>query len=153
MKKILAGIFFLFLSVNIYAQCIDSTQIQYGAYCDPRWEPVCACNGVTYRNDCFARNAGITTWNYGICDAVDFDFIPNPPQDYINMDVILYTPGVVYVQVIDRFGKMYYTNGFSGSDRYRFQIDCSYYPIGIYFVYVFTDNGFRVKKLAITDTN
>ena len=88
----------MFLSGNIHlsAQCADSSLVQNGAYCDPQWIPVCGCDGITYRNDCFARNRGLLQWGYGICDAIDFDFNPNPPVDNINVDVIIKTPWSEY---------------------------------------------------------
>ena len=30
--------------------------------------PVCGSNGVTYGNDCYAENAGVTEWALGECD-------------------------------------------------------------------------------------
>jgi hypothetical protein len=150
MIRLLLGICFV-LCFGFYSevksQCVDSTRIQYGAYCDPRWEPVCGCNGYTYRNDCFARNAGLTTWNYTICDPLDFDFNPNPPVDYITVDAWMQVPGTMYVQVVDRFGKIYYNSAFQGTDHYIFQIDFSGYPEGIYYLHCYSDSGSRVKKV------
>lgn len=150
MNRLLLGILFV-LCFGFYSevksQCVDSTRIQYGAYCDPRWEPVCGCNGYTYRNDCFARNAGLTTWNYTICDPLDFDFNPNPPVDYITVDAWMQVPGTMYVQVVDRFGKIYYNSAFQGTDHYIFQIDFSGYPEGIYYLHCYSDSGSRVKKV------
>ncbi|MDQ3110069.1 MAG: hypothetical protein M3R17_09255 [Bacteroidota bacterium] len=144
--------FVLFLSGNIHlgAQCVDSTQIQYGAYCDPQWIPVCACNGTTYRNDCFARNEGVQTWNYGICDAVDFDFNPNPPVDYITVDAILKTPGYMQVQLIDRFGRIFYSTAYQNVTELIFQITVKGFPPGLYYIMIWCNEGFKVRKMVVT---
>lgn len=153
MLRLLLPILFVMLPFTTTAQCYDSTQVVYGGYCDPRWEPVCGCDGYTYRNDCFARNAGLSTWTYTICDYVDFDFLPNPPIDYITVDAWLKAPDVMYVELIDRFGKIYYTNVFQGSDRYIFQVDFRGYPQGIYYLHCYTSSGSRVKKVLKADEN
>lgn len=135
--------------LRLPAQCIDSSHVQYGAYCDPQWEPVCGCNGITYQNDCYSRNAGLTTWFYGICDEVDFSFTPNPPYDHIDVDAMLKTQGTMYVQLFDRFGNLFYVNAFPNVTRIQFQLDTRGLPTGIYYLNIFCDTGNRVKKVLV----
>ncbi|HTF05102.1 MAG TPA: hypothetical protein VK826_13835, partial [Bacteroidia bacterium] len=71
--------------------------------------------------------------------------------DNITVDAWLKIPGVMYVQVIDRFGKIYYNNAFQGTDHYIFQIDFSGYPQGIYYLHCFNEEGSRVKKVLKAD--
>ncbi len=37
------------------------------AYCIPRYEPVCGCDGVTYFNECLAWSAGVNAAYAGVC--------------------------------------------------------------------------------------
>lgn len=136
-------------NIHLSAQCIDSTHIQYGAYCDPGWDPVCGCDGVTYQNDCFARNAGLNSWYYGICDPIDFNFNPNPPYDHIDVDVIKREVGTIYVEFVDRFGKVFYTNAFTNVTRIQFQIETKGFPVGVYYLNIFCEDGNRVKKVVV----
>lgn len=151
LRTLLFAVLFCFAgNFQLHAQCIDSSMVQYGAYCDPRWEPVCGCDGYTYQNDCFARNAGLTNWVYTICDPVDFNFTPNPPTDYIYVDAMMRVQGDMYVQVFDRFGTSYYFNIFPDVTRLQFQINMRGFPTGIYYLYIYCNDGFRVKKVLAT---
>lgn len=47
--------------------CINPAWIHPGAVCPTVEDPVCGCNAVTYKNECSALNAGVTSWIKGAC--------------------------------------------------------------------------------------
>ena len=51
--------------------CIDESKISSDYNCDDYYEPVCGCDGITYTNECYAENAGVTKWIDGECDLDD----------------------------------------------------------------------------------
>lgn len=143
----------LCLSGRISAQCIDSTAIHVGFSCDPHYDPVCGCDGHTYRNDCYAMNSGVRTWQTGSCDMIDFDFNPNPVQNdgEVILDAIVRNPGNVDIQIFDHYGRMFYTSSIYVLDRYRFYLDFRAYQYGLYIIVLKNADGYKTKKVVKPD--
>lgn len=49
--------------------CVNPDMVNTYAICPSFFAPVCACNGVTYTNECEAMAAGVTKWWTGECGA------------------------------------------------------------------------------------
>jgi hypothetical protein len=47
--------------------CIDLNNVDVTGVCDNSFNPVCGCDDFQYRNECFAKINGVTSWIGGPC--------------------------------------------------------------------------------------
>ncbi len=126
--------------------CYDSLLVSPGAYCYPDYEPVCACNDTTYRNDCYARITGHQQYVSGICEAVDFNIKANPVTYALELDIILREEGPAELHIMDWFGKVYYHDYFSNINRKYLYINVGNFEQGLYVISVKNYDQRVIKK-------
>lgn len=140
LKNVFLVLFFISIGFNANAQfsfefgCFDSTQVQFVPACPLDFEPVCACNGETYRNECFARADGFMMYENRVCEGLDFEFYPNPVVFNLALDIITAQEGDVEIQIYDSFGKIYFREVYSNITRNRISLDVNNFELGIYYV-------------------
>ena len=62
--------YFLFITIFAAAacdNCIDHSKVNSTGFCTTDYNPVCGCDDVTYRNECYAAKAGLVQWIEGPC--------------------------------------------------------------------------------------
>lgn len=168
MKTLAILLLFTALNSASFAQfgvrCVDSTRIQSNSPCSTYgFLPVCGCNGITYRNECFATSEGLTSWQNTICEEFGLDFYPN----VISTDYMQYFKPLILskygrqstIYIIDIYGIIHtnipiytYSSLVLGMPAYQEVIDLSNLEKNMMYLFVLSTGGVPViRKFILVD--
>ncbi|MBK5285022.1 MAG: hypothetical protein JJE25_06435 [Bacteroidia bacterium] len=153
----------IFSVSDLYAQlippCIDSLLRPANPYfvCYDSYNPVCGCDSITYRNDCFAYSkAGLNYRRPGICNNQLFgiDLVPNPVQiEPAIFSIAIRAPSTALIYITDIFGATIFSRNiytYYSDEIKSFEIDMNNYRNGVYALIVVVQGDKKFIKFVKT---
>gem|GEM_PF-2167844 len=155
---ILGALFFPWgdiLQGQIITPCEDETRIDAYYPCGTTFEPVCACNGETYRNQCAATyHGGVqgNQWTSGPCQAFYFFLYPSI---CLNENLVLNYQfkdrGNATVYIIDNFGHILERRSIQVENNFPMRVDFSVssFESGLYYMLIQGSNHQQIEKFVV----
>jgi len=149
MKQLSLLFLLLSFSTSVSAQCLDTLQFpNLQPPCNLFFSPVCGCDGITYRNSCYADFATVLQYSEGPCEQVAMDFFPNPVVDVLNLTLVTRYEINVNFYIFDRNGNMYFYRYFPNVLIEHITLPVSSFEQGLYIVVAEANGQTFLSKLV-----
>lgn len=152
MKPIgLTFIVMMFVHVSL-AQCTDSLNFpNLQPPCWPDFIPVCGCDGVTYRNSCYADYATVLQYQERPCEQVALDIYPNPSSFMLFATVVTKFDADVNLYIFDRNGMVYYYQYLTNVSSQQVYIPVQSFEPGLYIIMAESNGVAKLLKFLKWD--
>lgn len=156
------GLFLLFAllihqvaSAQFFGECVDSSLIPDSYYkCDKYFEPVCGCDGKSYRNPCAARFwGGLNNWtSNSVCTNFFIDFYPTAVTYFSpTFSIQMKQAGSATMYIFDDFGRLKYQRLYTVYDPSVIrseEVPAETFDMGIYILVVVAGGEKQAIKFA-----
>lgn len=153
---IISVIFCVSLAKAQFGPCKDENFADPFFQCTADYNPVCACDNVTYVSGCSAaRHGGIQSnqWISGVCEPFWF-YVPRIVSTTTAMPFRMQFQsrgGSVSLLIADIFGKIYYQRTYNRSNESPVfeDFDTSIFQYGVYVITVYSGNHKQTEKFSV----
>jgi hypothetical protein len=142
-------------SAQFSGTCVDTTLIPDSYYrCDRQFEPVCGCDGKSYRNPCAARFwGGLNSWvSNSVCTNFFIDFFPTSVTYFSpTFSIQMKQAGSATMYIFDTFGRLKYQRLYTIYDPSVIrseEIPAENFDLGIYVLVVIAGGEKQTIKFA-----
>lgn len=158
-KLLLFSLFFIpwgdFLEGQIVQPCVDETRIDAFYPCGTTFEPICACNGETYRNQCVATyHGGVqgNQWVSGPCQQFYFFLYPSV---CLNENLVVQYQfrdrGNANLFIFDNQGHLVLQRALQVGNNFplRIDYDMTSFKTGLYYMLIQSSNHAQMEKFVV----
>ncbi len=123
--------------------------------CGTPFNPVCACDGETYYNECAARyHGGILSnqWSDGPCTPFYFKILPNLSIDNaIHLDLQFRQAGSAILYIFDSMGNLKFRQNIQVSNSFPYQrdLDVTVYQAGLYYLVISGQDHQQIERFVV----
>ncbi len=146
MRQVIVLIWIMFPALG-YAQCLDTLNFPDPAPgCNLDFTPVCGCDGITYKNPCFAEAATVQFWNDGPCEQIAMNIFPNPVTYWLNVTLVTKFESNVRLFIFDRNGNIAYSNNLTSVTTEYLSIPVNGFNQGLYIIMAESNGEVQLLK-------
>jgi hypothetical protein len=142
------------LNAQFVNTCVDSFSIQSTSSCPGLFDPICGCNGITYRNFCFATNNGVKAYTAGPCENFAIDITPNVLTEVqtkyiLRVNLYMKQPQVANYFIYDVYGNIKYQSFTLNQAIQELNVDLGKLRVGLYYFVLYVPGFSTYKKFLI----
>ncbi|MBI1286378.1 MAG: T9SS type A sorting domain-containing protein [Flavobacteriales bacterium] len=152
MKRLAVFFVLVLMSSLANAQCKDTLNFpNYQPPCYPDFLPVCGCDGVTYRNSCFADYATVLQYQERPCEQVAMYIYPNPATDILYTTVATKYDADVNIYIYDRNGLIQFYRYFPQVTNQQIYVPLDGLQQGLYIIMAESNGVTKLLKFLKWD--